>query len=190
MYLQIYDWILIGTEHIIDINAFDHILFLVALCCVYKLIDWRKILITITAFTIGHCISLALSTFKIIEFNSAIVEFLIPITIFITCIFNIVNTFKNTNNLTIYINTIFFGLIHGMGFSTLLKHMLGKEESILLPLLSFNIGIEIGQLLIVSIVVFSTFILVDKIKINRKIHINGISIVIALVSLFMAFNRL
>lgn len=187
---QIYSWISIGITHITDLNGYDHILFLFALCCIYSVSDLKKVLIIITAFTLGHSISLALSIFNFINFNTSLIEFLIPITIIITCFQNIIDTYKkNTSNSIIYVTTVIFGLIHGMGFSNMLKQMLGKEESILLPLLSFNIGIEIGQLIIVLAAILFTYFIINLFKVNRAIYINGVSILIAVLALYMALNR-
>jgi hypothetical protein len=188
---QIYIWIKIGIEHITDLNGYDHILFLIALCCIYNFNDFKKLLINVTAFTIGHSLSLVLSVFKIIEFSSTFIEFLIPVTILINCILNIVNTYKNkTFNSFKYTITMVFGLIHGMGFSNMLKQMLGKEESILFPLLSFNIGIEIGQLIIVFVSILFTYLIINLFKVKRTIYINGVSILIAVLALYMSINRL
>ena len=187
-----YIWFTTGIEHIADWKAFDHILFLLALCCVYSALQWKNVLINITAFTIGHSISLALSVLNFITINSSLVEFLIPITIVITCIFNIINSAKNKpiNHQIVFILTILFGLIHGIGFSTLLKQMLGKEESILFPLFSFNLGIEIGQLLIVSLSLLLSYIFVSILKIKQSKYANGISLIIFAIALFMAIERI
>jgi hypothetical protein len=161
----------IGIDHILSKNAYDHILFVVALCALYLVADWRKILILVTAFTIGHSITLALATFQIISVKTEWVEFLIPVTIFITALSNL---FRNQNHLSqkkIQINyfyALFFGLIHGMGFSNSLRALLGKGGSILTPLFAFNIGLEAGQIIVVAIFLSLSFLLVDLIGVNRK----------------------
>ena len=187
-----YIWFTTGIEHIADWKAFDHILFLLALCCVYNALQWKNVIINITAFTIGHSFSLALSVLNFVKINSNLVELLIPITIVITCVLNIINSNnqKAINHKIIFIFTILFGLIHGLGFSTLLKQMLGKEESILLPLLSFNLGIEIGQLLIVSLSLLLSFVFVSILKIKQTKYANGISLIIFAIALFMANERM
>lgn len=187
-----YIWFTTGIEHIADWKAYDHILFLVALCCVYNALQWKNIIINITAFTIGHSFSLALSVLNFVNINSNLVEFLIPLTIVITCILNIVNSTNNKaiNHKIVFILTILFGLIHGLGFSTLLKQMLGKEESILFPLFSFNLGIEIGQLLIVFLSLLLSFIFVSILKIKQSKYANIISLIIFTIALFMAFERI
>lgn len=150
-------WVSTGLEHIADFSGYDHMLFLLALCGVYEIKDWKKILVLITAFTIGHSITLALSVFDIFRLPSSLVEFLIPVTIFITCMNTI---WRPTGNMKLsYSMALIFGFIHGMGFSTLLRSMLGHEESIALPLLFFNLGIEVGQILVVvGIILFSVFL--------------------------------
>lgn len=162
----------IGKDHILDVrNGYDHILFVTALCAVYTLRDWKKILILITAFTIGHSITLALATFSIIPFNSTLIEFLIPVTIFITAISNLFRSEASVNQGNIHINYLFaggFGLIHGLGFSTLLREMLGKSENIASPLLAFNLGLEFGQIIIVGIFMVLSFIIVDLAGVSRR----------------------
>lgn len=152
-----------GLEHILDTKGYDHILFVIALCAIYTLKDWKKLLWLITAFTIGHSITLALATFKVVAINANIIEFLIPVTIIFTCITNFFyqptenqyfskHTFgEQGKNIFRYLITLFFGLIHGLGFSNFLISLLGKQANIGLPLLAFNIGLEIGQLVIVAI---------------------------------------
>lgn len=159
----------LGLQHILDINGFDHILFVLALCAVYVARDWRKILILVTAFTIGHSLTLALATFNIVNFRSDIIEFLIPVTIAITAL---VNLFKNkpSTGKGVSLNYLFagfFGLIHGLGFSNYLKELLGKEASIWQPLLAFNLGLEAGQIVIVAAFLLATSLL-HLAGVNRK----------------------
>lgn len=160
----------LGFEHISDINAIDHMLFIIVLCGLYSFKDWKKVAILATAFTIGHSITLALAAYEIILFPKAIIEFLIPVTIFITAIYNITQlsnleakTESSSNRVkTNYIFALFFGLIHGMGFSNFFKSLLGGKSSIVQPLLSFNIGIELGQLLIVFFLMILSFFFLRK----------------------------
>jgi hydrogenase/urease accessory protein HupE len=142
----------LGLDHILDIQGYDHILFIVALCAIYNYNDWKRLLILVTAFTVGHSITLALATLNLIRVNAPLVEFLIPLTIFITASANILRKSGARNvklNLNYYF-ALFFGLIHGLGFSNYLRSLLGKGQNLLVPLLSFNIGIEVGQILIVT----------------------------------------
>lgn len=159
----------LGLQHILDVNGFDHILFVLALCAIYVARDWKKVLILVTAFTIGHSLTLALATFNIINFRSDIIEFLIPVTIAITAL---VNLFKNkpSNGKGMppnYFFAGFFGLVHGLGFSNYLKELLGKEASIWQPLLAFNLGLEAGQIAIVVAFLLATSLL-HLAGVNRK----------------------
>ena len=160
----------LGLQHILDLKGFDHILFVVALCAIYVTRDWKKILILVTAFTIGHSITLALATLKLVRVNSDWIEFLIPVTIAVTAVSNIFSP-KPSSGRGIQINyvfALFFGLIHGLGFSNYLRSLLGKEASIFQPLLAFNIGLEVGQLVIVAISVIISGLLVGIVGVNRK----------------------
>ena len=161
----------LGAEHILDINGYDHILFVIALCAIYAAQDWKKVLILVTAFTIGHSITLALSALDIINFRSDIIEFLIPVTIFITAFANIVRkqnslkpSFVNLN----YFFGLFFGLIHGLGFSNYLKSLLGRDESIVTQLLAFNLGLELGQIIIVLVFMIISFIFTGLFNVARR----------------------
>ena len=182
----------LGFRHIIDINGSDHMLFILALVIRYLWTDWKKILILVTAFTIGHSITLALSTLDWISFPMYLIELLIPITILLTAISNLfVKDFSFSSKYhIIYYFALFFGLIHGLGFSNYLKSLLGKEHSIILPLFSFNIGLELGQLLIVGCILVFSFIFVKRIKINRKSYIRIGSIITIGLSLMMIIDRI
>ena len=159
----------LGLQHILDIQGFDHILFVLALCALYVFRDWKKILILVTAFTIGHSLTLALATFKVIAIRSDLIEFLIPVTIALTALFTLLNPKPNTGKgiQLNYLFAVFFGLIHGLGFSNYLKELLGKETSIWQPLLAFNIGLEVGQIVIVAAFLLLTS-LVHLAGVNRK----------------------
>ena len=169
---QFSQYLLIGKDHILDLrNGYDHILFVIALCTVYAVRDWKKVLILVTAFTIGHSITLALATFDLVHFSSKLVEFLIPCTIFITAITNLFRSESSIQNSSIHINYLFaggFGLIHGLGFSTLLRELLGHSENIASLLLAFNLGLEFGQIIIVGIFMGVTFIIVDLAGVSRR----------------------
>lgn len=164
----------LGFQHITDLNGYDHILFVVALCAIYALRDWRKVLILVTAFTVGHSITLALATLRLFTYRTEVIEFLIPVTILATAIANFFHKeneggsggrLRRAGNppspRTRYAMALFFGLIHGLGFSNYLRSLLGREASIVQPLLAFNIGLELGQLLIVALVLVLTFLVVD-----------------------------
>ena len=175
----------LGFKHIISWGAWDHILFVLVLTLRYQWADWKKLLVLITAFTIGHSVTLALSTLNWLDFPSAIIELLIPITILLTAISNFwVKSFHFKSKYPlIYFLAWFFGLIHGLGFSAYLKSLLGMEESILGPLFTFNIGLELGQLLIVGGVLIISFIFVSLIKVKRMLYLqigSGLAIALAL----------
>jgi hypothetical protein len=162
----------LGKEHILDyLNGYDHILFVLALCAVYSIHDWKKILVLITAFTIGHSITLALATLEIISVRGELIEFLIPLTIFITSFSNLFREEKSIDRSRVQINyvfALFFGLIHGLGFSNFLRSLLGKDQNIISQLLAFNLGLELGQIIVVALFLAMSFILIDLIKVSRR----------------------
>ena len=182
----------LGYKHIIDINGSDHILFILALMIRYSWNEWQKILILVTAFTIGHSITLALSTLDWISFPAATIELLIPITILMTAFtnFRISSTVSPSKYPVIYYLALFFGLIHGLGFSNYLKMLLGKEESILGPLFSFNLGLELGQLLIVGLLLIISFIFVGLFKVDRKRYVQAGSVIAIILALNMVVERI
>lgn len=161
----------LGKDHILDVNGYDHILFVIALCILYSLREWRQVLILVTAFTLGHSITLALATLEIIKVNVALIEFLIPVTILITAVSNIIRKGDGPTGRSLQLNyayAAFFGLIHGMGFSTYLKSILGRDHTIFTQLLAFNLGLELGQIIIVLFFLVLGFILVDLFGVNRR----------------------
>jgi hypothetical protein len=182
----------LGFDHIADFVGYDHILFLMALCAVYSLKQWAKVLILVTAFTLGHTLTLALATLDLIRMSSSLIEFLIPLTIITTGIWNIgqrsdkadaaAHRFK-------YSMALFFGLIHGMGFSNYLRSLLGSEQDLLLPLFSFNLGLELGQIMIVLGVLLVSFVLVNLVGLKRRewnLLLSGAAIG---VSMILCFER-
>ncbi|WP_143307891.1 HupE/UreJ family protein [Chitinophaga vietnamensis] len=159
----------LGWQHIVNWDAYDHILFIIALCAIYVLRDWRKVLVLVTAFTIGHSITLALSVLNVIHIPGELVEFLIPVTICVTAMSNILRKDDEPQHLQLnYFYALFFGLIHGLGFSNYLKSMLGSQTNIIKPLLGFNIGLEAGQILIVTIVLLISGITVNISHARRR----------------------
>lgn len=181
----------IGFNHIANLSGMDHILFVAALCIRYQFSDWKKWLILITAFTIGHSITLVLSVFDYLDFSTNWIEFLIPVTILITSISNMfVRKFSfNTRFPVIYFFALFFGLIHGLGFSFYLKSLLGLQQNIAPALLAFNLGLEIGQILIVMAILVISFIFVTLLKAPRRDFILIVSGGILALSLQMAIER-
>jgi hypothetical protein len=162
----------LGKDHILDYsNGYDHILFVIALCALYQMRDWKQVLILVTAFTLGHSLTLALSTLDILLVRADLIEFLIPVTILITAVSNIFRKEDNLSGRDLQINYFyagFFGLIHGLGFSTYLKAILGKNQSIVSQLFAFNIGLEFGQIIIVGIFLAASFILIDLFGVSRR----------------------
>ncbi len=158
-------YFLMGFEHISNFKGYDHMLFIITLCAVYHLTDFKKVTILVTAFTLGHTITLALSAFKIIIANEQLIEILIPCTILCTSITNLF--YKSTLNKTSlpynYILALIFGFIHGMGFSNYFNALMEDNSTIIFPLFAFNLGIEIGQLGIV-LAFFIVYFLFQKIK--------------------------
>ncbi|MBN8622748.1 MAG: HupE/UreJ family protein [Flavobacteriales bacterium] len=181
----------LGWEHIISLDALDHQLFVLVLVAVYSFGDWKKILVLVTAFTIGHSITLALSTLDIIRISSDWVEFLIPLTIVITAFDNII--FKGNQSKLMRINyflALFFGLIHGMGFANTARMMLAKEQNLFTPLLGFNIGLELGQIVVVIAFLMLLFVVIKIFRVHKKDWIMFISSGIFALALKMTLERL
>lgn len=180
----------LGWEHIISLDALDHQLFILALIAVYSYNDFKKILILVTAFTIGHSITLALSSLDILRVPSKWVEFLIPLTIVITALDNILMKGKQNNLMKVnYYLALIFGLIHGMGFANTARMMIAKEQSLFVPLLGFNIGLELGQIVLVIVILVILFFLLKLFKVNRKDWILFISSAVFALSLKMTLER-
>lgn len=182
----------LGWQHIIAWDGLDHILFIIALCAVYLLKEWRKVLVLVTAFTIGHSITLALSVLNVVHISTALIEFLIPVTIFITALFNIIRPQQEQASETVQLNylfALFFGLIHGMGFSNRLKSLLGVGKNVVKPLLGFNLGLEVGQILIVISVLLMAGIIVNVTRADRRSWTMFLSSAIFGVAFVMAIER-
>ena len=179
----------LGFEHIANLNGYDHILFLVVLCAVYQINQWRNILILVTAFTIGHSITLFIVSLDFFSIPSRIIKLLIPITILITSLQNVINIKQIEDSSRMgknYFMALFFGLIHGMDFSNYFKALIMSPDEIVIPLLGFNIGIELGQLLIVLFIVLISFIFLNIIKIKHlkwNLFISGAAFGISLISI-------
>jgi hypothetical protein len=191
-------WFGTGLQHILDWNGYDHILYVISLCVLFSVNEWKKLLVLVTAFTIGHSFTLAISIMNILTIKQSYIETLIPLTIILTCISNLYFRRRikearrnNENNYRFnYVLALFFGFIHGMGFSYLLKSMLGKEESILFPLLSFNLGLEAGQLLIVAFMLIISVFLVRFTRIKKPDFIFFISSAVFGISFLLFVQRL
>lgn len=157
-----------GVKHITDLQGYDHIAFLIALLAGYTFNDWKKVLILVTAFTVGHSITLALSALGVLNIDSGIIEFLIPVTIFLTAIYHLFYKPKSESNTVLYALALGFGFIHGAGFSNYFKSLMGKAASVFQPLLAFNLGVEVGQLVIVAFILGISYVLVQLFKLKQS----------------------
>lgn len=179
-----------GWRHIISTDALDHQLFILALAVVYTFSDWKKVLILVTAFTIGHSLTLALSVLDLIRVSSAWVEFLIPVTIVLTAAWNIFNgkPVKNVN--TNYFLALIFGLIHGLGFANSIRMMLASDQSLGMGLFGFNVGLEAGQVVVVLIILLLGKVLLELVKVPQRIYIFVVSLAVLLFAAKMAIERI
>jgi hypothetical protein len=181
----------LGIEHILSWDALDHILFVTALCLRYKFTDWKKVIVLVTAFTIGHSITLVLSVLGHISMAVVWIEFLIPLTIAATAINNLFFRPKEMGKKIplIYFFALFFGMIHGLAYANLLLNLEGNEN-LSSHLLAFNLGIEAAQLVVVAVVLMLSFIFVQQLKLSQGWWVGILSSFILLFSLKMAFERI
>ena len=180
----------IGWGHIINKEALDHIFFIAALAAIYTIKDWKQVLILVTAFTIGHTITLALSTLRIVEVPSKWVEFLIPCTIVFTAVSNLfVKTFTPKSIRINYFLALFFGLIHGLAFANTLRMIIAEDQSFALSMFSFSVGLELGQILIVLIILVFSYLFINILKISRRDWVIFISAAVFALALEMAVQR-
>lgn len=180
----------LGWEHIISKDALDHQLFILALVTIFSFREFKKVLILVTAFTLGHSFTLVLSALDIFRFPSNWVEFLIPCTIVFTALDNLIFSKDEQKLIKLnYILALIFGLIHGMGFANSVRIMLAKEQSIVIPLLGFNIGLEIGQIVVVIIVLTLFYLLSTFLRLQKKHWIILVSVPVFLFGLKMAVER-
>lgn len=181
----------LGWEHIISLDALDHQLFILALIAVYSYNDFKKILILVTAFTIGHSITLALSVLDVFRIPSDWVEFLIPLTIAITAFDNILMRNKQSRLMKMnYYLALVFGLVHGMGFANLARMTMASEQSIFMPLLGFNIGLELGQIVVVIAFMILFFILLKVFRIQKKDWVMFVSSGVFALAMQMCLERI
>jgi hypothetical protein len=181
----------LGWEHIISADALDHQLFIAALAAIYLIKDWKQVLVLVTAFTIGHSLTLALSVLDIIRFPSNWVEFLIPVTIVITALFNLFQKKFTARSIRInYFLALFFGLIHGMGFANSIRFMMARDQNLGWSLFGFNVGLEVGQIVVVCILLIIAFIVVNLLRINRRDWVIFLSAAVFSLALRMALERI
>jgi HupE / UreJ protein len=180
----------LGWEHIISKDALDHQLFIAALAAIYLARDWKQVLILVTAFTIGHSLTLALSVFDVIRFNSKWVEFLIPLTIVITALSNLFQKKFTTRSVRInYVLALLFGLIHGMGFANSIRFIMADDQNIGWSLFGFNVGLEVGQIAVVILLLLLAHLVVTILKVNRRDWVFFLSAGVFALSLKMVLER-
>lgn len=180
----------LGWSHIVSLDALDHQLFILALVAAYTTRQIKPILILITAFTIGHSVTLALSVFDMVRFSSSWVEFLIPCTICVTALFNLSRKERSQKNVLLnYYLALFFGLIHGMGFANSVRMMLAKDQYIGWGLFGFNLGLEVGQVVFVILVLLVSFVALNFFKTRKRDWIIFISAAVFALALQMALQR-
>ncbi|MBD1259886.1 HupE/UreJ family protein [Maribacter polysiphoniae] len=181
-------YIELGLNHVLDFSAYDHILFLTALSLPFTFKSWKKVLVLATVFTIAHCTSLGLSVYEVVVMDSGLIEFLIPVTILSTAIFNLVYLKSKAKEKSILLHILatgFFGLIHGFGFSNYFKMLMAGEEEKLSPLLGFAAGIELSQVLIVMAVLALAYIIQSFFKVKQVFFVTGASILVILITIPM-----
>ena len=181
----------LGWEHIMSWDALDHLLFIAVLTAIYLFKDWKQLLILVTAFTIGHSLTLALSVLDIIRANSDWIEFLIPCTIFITAIYNLFHTKFTVRSVRInYLLALFFGLIHGLGFANIIRFSLAEGQSLFTGLLGFNIGLELGQIVVVFILLLVSHLVINIFKVSRRDWVIFLSAAVFSLAFKMALERI
>ena len=187
----------LGFEHLLDLQGYDHILFLAALCAAYTVRRWRELLVLVTAFTIGHSVSLALATLRLVRVDTGLVEFLIPVTIVAAAVTNLVamrredpSEHRVAARPARYALALIFGVIHGLGFSSFLRLVLGEERNILVPLLSFNIGLELAQIAVAGAVLGLGLAATRGLQLSDKAWNVVLSVVAGATAAWMAAQRL
>ncbi|GAA4273785.1 HupE/UreJ family protein [Aquimarina gracilis] len=187
-------YVKLGFGHVLDWTAYDHILFLIVLTVGYTFDNWKRILILVTLFTLGHTISLFLAAYNIVSVNSRLIEFLIPLTILATAVFNLLTSKGSSRSGRIgvlYGTTIFFGLIHGLGFSSYFNAISSNVSSKILPLIEFALGIELAQIIVVVIVVLLSFVVQTFFRFSKRDWILVVSsIVIGMVIPMLIANKI
>lgn len=180
-----------GWSHIMSWDALDHLLFVAALAAIYLMKDWKQVLILVTAFTIGHSLTLALSVLDLIRVNSKWVEFIIPLTIVITAVSNLFQKKFSPRSIRInYFLALLFGLVHGLGFANTIRFMLASDQSLGWGLFGFNVGLEAGQIVVVTIILLIAHIIVNIFKVNRRDWVIFLSAAVFSLSLYIAMERL
>ncbi|MBQ4913559.1 HupE/UreJ family protein [Maribacter sp. MMG018] len=180
-----------GLDHVLDLGAYDHILFLSALAIPFTFKSWKKVLVLATVFTITHCLSLMLSVYEIVVMDVSLIEFLIPVTIFLTAIFNILyqKMLEGSKSIGLHvIATAFFGLIHGFGFSNYFKMLVSGEDEKVTPLIGFATGIEISQVTVVMIVLILAYIVQTILKVKQPVFVWAASSIVLLITIPLLYQ--
>jgi len=180
-----------GINHVLDINAYDHVLFLIVLTVPYLFNDWKRVLVLVSTFTLGHTLSLVLAAYNIVYVNSVLIEFLIPITILVVALFNVFTSGKGAkkNKISLlFISTLFFGLVHGLGFAREFQLMVGKAGNKLETLIEFALGIEISQVIIVFIVLFLSYLIQTVFRFSKRDWVMVISAMVVGLVIPMILN--
>ena len=181
-------YIKLGLNHVLDFAAYDHILFLIALALPFTFKSWKKVVLLATIFTIAHCLSLFLSVYGILVMDVGLIEFLIPVTILGTAVFNLIYVKSTLDNRSLGLHifaTSFFGLIHGFGFSTYFNMLMAEVEEKFGSLLGFATGIEIAQVLIVFAVLGLSYVFLSFLRIKSRLFVTIASILIILITIPM-----
>jgi len=179
-------YIKLGLDHVLDFGAYDHILFLSALAVPFTFKHWKRVLILATIFTVAHCTSLALSVYEVATVDVGLIEFLIPVTILLTALFNFAYVYKEALEVGLFLHilaTAFFGLIHGFGFSNYFKMLMAEEEDKITPLLGFATGIELSQITVILVVLIVSYVILDLLKVRQSIFIAVASILIIAITI-------
>jgi len=180
-----------GINHVLDINAYDHVLFLIVLTVPYVFKDWKRALLLVSMFTLGHTLSLVLAAYNVVSVNAEIVEFLIPVTILVVALFNVFTAGKGAQKEKIgvlFLSTLFFGLVHGLGFAREFKMLLGDTDNKLLLLFEFALGIELSQVIIVFIVLFLGYLVQTIFRFSKRDWIMVISAIVVGLVIPMILN--
>ena len=180
-----------GINHVLDINAYDHVLFLIVLSIPYVFKDWKRVFLLVSMFTLGHTLSLVLAAYSVVTVNVTMVEFLIPITILVVALFNVFTSGKGAQREKVgvlFLSTLFFGLVHGLGFAREFKMLLGDTDNKLVLLLEFALGIELAQFIIVFVVLFLGYIVQTIFRLTKRDWIMVISAIVVGLVIPMILN--
>lgn len=181
-----------GINHVLDINAYDHVLFLTVLTIPYVFKDWRRVFLLVSTFTIGHTLSLVLAAYQIVSVNGALIEFLIPVTILIMAVFNVFTAGRGPQKGKVgvlFVSTLFFGLIHGLGFAREFQMLAGITDSKLALLIEFALGIEISQVIIVFCVLFLGYLMQTLFRFSKRDWMMVVSAIVVGLVIPMILNR-